>query len=325
MKVSLLENFYAKNILEKDLYVVLNDIRDGRYKSVIDRCRHFSLLGDKEKYKELKVKLPIVTFCGTFKGGRKLNNLDVYNSIMIIDIDGLTKLSVTSVKRNLSLDPYIFAIWISPSGLGLKALVKVDSDVETHKASFDSIKLYLEERYEVEIDSSGSDVTRLCFVSYDEELIINEDSNIYVEKFFDETSKGESKKTKKVQALNKSLTKNAYATEGLNRSEHRKTLSNIIKYLKRNKITITNSFDEWFRVAIAISVTFSYDLGQKYFLLICEQDMEKHDEYASNEILKYCYNNRKMDGSNSITFGTIIFYAQQKGFKLKGGSSNQST
>ncbi len=317
MKVSRFENIYTKAVRQVELLQELDDIKDGKYKYVIERCRKFTAENNHDKYKDLKIKLPIVTFCGTFVDGRKLANLHSYNNIMILDIDYLQKESVESIKKVLENDKYIFSVWLSPSGNGLKALVKIESSPEEHKASFDSLKQYFLDKYKIELDNSGSDVTRLCFVSWDNDLYINKNSEIYADKLeiARAVSKTDNKKNKVPKS--KSLTKSAYATEGLNNREHKKMILLIIKYLKRKNISITSSFDEWFRVAIAIASTFSYDLGEKYYLSLCELDGAKHDELESINILKYCYNNRKLDAPSAISFGTLIYYAKQKGFVTK--------
>ncbi len=313
--VSKFENIFAKSISRKALLEELSHIKKGTYKNIISKCREYIKTNDYDSYKSLKIKLPIVTFSGTFKNGRKLENLDKYNSLMILDIDHVDDSEILDVKEKLKADKYIFSVWLSPSGKGLKALVKLDSSPEDHKASFSSLSQYYSENYNIEIDNSGSDITRLCFVSWDENLYLNQYSEIYTDKLTKEKVYKNSKKAS--VATNKSLIKNAYATEGLNKPEHRKIVQLIIKFLKRKDISITHSFDEWFKVALSISSSFSYDLGEKYFLRICEQDKERHNEMESINILKYCYNNRKLNHPTSITLGTIVFYAKKKGFITK--------
>ena len=314
MKVSRLQNFYTKSIVQSNLLDELIDIKEGKYKSIIEKCRYFTRNKDYDSYKTLKIKLPIVTFCGTFKNGRKLENLDVYNNIMILDIDHIDILTIGDIKNKLIEDKYIYSVWLSPSNEGLKALVKIKSSPEEHKSSFNSLKSYFKKEHNIELDNSGSDVTRLCFVSWDKDLYLNKNSEIYVDKLIEEVVE----KTKSGKStLSKSLNKSAYATEGLNKSEHRKMINLIIKYLKRKELSITNSFDKWLRVALAIASTFSYDIGEKYFLSLCELDKEKHNELESKNILKYCYNNRNLEISSSISLGTVVFYAKEKGFITK--------
>lgn len=315
MKVSRFQNIiYTKSVIQSNLLEELKDIKVGKYKSIIEKCRYFTKNNDYDSYKALKIKLPIVTFCGTFENGRKLENLSNYNSIMILDIDHIDLSMLNNVKEKLAKDKYVYSVWLSPSNEGLKALVKIKSSPEDHKSSFNSLKEYFKIKYNIELDNSGSDITRLCFVSWDENLYINKDSKIYEDKLAD---KIEDKVKSKKSNLNKSLVKSAFATEGLNKSEHRKIISLIIKYLKRKEKSITGSFDEWLRVALGIAGTFSYDLGEKYFLSLCELDKEKHSENESKNILKYCYNNRNLDKASFISFGTIVFYAKEKGFITK--------
>ncbi|WP_435262613.1 BT4734/BF3469 family protein [Tenacibaculum sp. nBUS_03] len=314
MKVSRFQNIYTKSIVQSNLLDELNDIKEGRYKTIIEKCRYFTGKKDYDSYKTLKIKLPIVTFCGTFKNGRKLDNLDVYNNIMILDIDHIDLSTINNIKDKLTKDKYIYSVWLSPSNEGLKALVKINSTPKEHKSSFNSLKEYFKIKYDIELDNSGSDVTRLCFVSWDKDLYLNKKSEVYEDKLIEETvEKVKSKKS----TLSKSLNKSAYATEGLNKSDHRKMINLIIKYLKRKELSITSSFDEWLRVALAIASTFSYDVGEKYFLSLCELDKEKHNELESKNILKYCYNNRNLEMSSSISLGTIVFYAKEKGFVTK--------
>jgi len=292
----------------------LKDIKEGKYKSIIEKCRYFTKNNDYDSYKTLKIKLPIVTFCGTFKNGRKLENLDVYSNIMILDIDHIDLSNTDNIKEKLTNDNYIYSVWLSPSNEGLKALVKINGTPKEHKSSFNSLKEYFKTKYDIELDNSGCDITRLCFVSWDENLYLNTNSEIYTDKLIIEVV-NETKSKKSI--LSKSLNKSAYATEGLNKPEHRKMINLIIKFLKRKDLSITNSFDKWLRVALAIASTFSYDIGEKYFLSLCELDKEKHNELESKNILKYCYNNRNLEMASSISLGTIVFYAKEKGFISK--------
>ncbi|KAB5484500.1 BT4734/BF3469 family protein [Flagellimonas hadalis] len=312
MNVSKFDNIYSKRAIQSELMGELLDIKKGKYKNIIEKCRYFTSKNNYDSYNSLKIKLPLVTFCGTFVNGRKLEHLVQYNNLMILDVDHIEAKDIFKFKREIESDKYTFAVWLSPSGEGLKALVRIDSSPEEHRASFQAIKNYYKLNYNIELDNSGSDVTRLCFVSWDENLYHNNNSEVFTDKFnpIIERKNNRIKTTRK----NVSLTKSAYATEGLNKREHRRIIGQIIKYLKRKELSITNTFDEWFRVAVAIAATFSYDLGEKYYLQLCELDKDKHDEIESKNILQYCYNNRKLDLPSTISFGTIIFYAKEKGF-----------
>ncbi len=144
-------------------------IKSGYYSLVVNPCRE-AFRRNKDEYAKLKSKLPAITFCGLFKGSHKKENLIFYNNLVIVDIDHIPIEQIEDIKEKLFLDKYIFACWLSPSGIGLKALVCVESNPIMHKFCFDRILDYLLANYEIQADVSGSDVCRLCFVSHDEKL-----------------------------------------------------------------------------------------------------------------------------------------------------------
>nr|WP_262602962.1 BT4734/BF3469 family protein [Chryseobacterium taklimakanense] len=63
--------------------------------------------------------------------------------------------------------------------LGIKIFVKVSTNAEQHKETFLKLQRYFEELLAVEIDKSGKDITRLCFFSYDPELYLNTNAEIF--------------------------------------------------------------------------------------------------------------------------------------------------
>lgn len=314
IRITKFQNMTAKTGTSILLFDELKNIKTGTYKSLILKCRAALDSNNEELYGMLKSKLPAVTFCGEFENVRKASELTVYNKLMIIDIDHISSDDLLKIKTILSNDKYILSFWESPSGRGLKCLIKIDSDYEKHKPFFNSLKNYFFNNYEIELDVSGKDISRLCFSSWDENIFFNANAKVYVD-FEEEIEKKSTKKTIN-ETKNISLLKNAFATEGLNKAEDRNTIRQIIKYLTKRNLSITETHDSWLKVAFAIASAFSYDVGEKYFLALCRLDQMKHDEEKSINLLKSSYNNRKLDIDNAITFATIIFFAKNKGFKL---------
>lgn len=302
---------HGKSIL---MYDELKNIKTGAYKNLILKCREALANDDDELYGSLKNKLPAVTFCAEFENIRKASEWTSYNNLMIIDIDHIPNNNLHDIKTILSNDKYILSLWLSPSGRGLKGLIKIDSDYEKHKAVFNSLKNYFFDNYKIELDVSGKDISRLCFSSWDENIFFNPNANIYVD-FLEEDEK-KSSKDSLGQVKKVSLLKSAHATEGLNKTENREMMRKIIKYLAKRNLSITETYDSWLKVSFAIASTFSYDVGEKYFLALCRLDQIKHDEKKSVNLLKSSYNNRKLDIKTSISFATILFFAKSKGFNI---------
>lgn len=164
---------------QKDFLKILEDIKSGTYKNAITYLRK-SLADDKKEAAErAKKSLPAFTPSATFKGGRKMEFLTNYNGLIVLDIDKLEKEKLQQCKTKIRLDDFVFASFVSPSGNGLKILVKVSSDKEQHKETFLELQRYFEELLQVEIDKSGKDITRLCFFSYDPELYLNINAEIF--------------------------------------------------------------------------------------------------------------------------------------------------
>ena len=106
----------------KDVIYYLERIRYGEVKETIEALRAEL---DKPKRDLIKGSLSAVTFCGTFTRRAK-TGLKEASGLAIIDFDKLKTFDdVKLLKDKLSKDPYIFSAWISPSGNGLKALVKI--------------------------------------------------------------------------------------------------------------------------------------------------------------------------------------------------------
>jgi len=157
-----------KNILTTDqphyvsIRAALNRIIEGKSRELIDKIRYEV---DKEKRNELKKQLPCMLFSGEFKQ-RNAAGLIRHSGFICLDFDDMDN------REELATDKYIYACWLSPSGNGVKALVKIP--IEDHYGSF----LALEKRYP-NIDRACKDVSRVCYESYDPELFINEDAEVF--------------------------------------------------------------------------------------------------------------------------------------------------
>ncbi|RTY89647.1 BT4734/BF3469 family protein [Flavobacterium sp. GT3R68] len=312
IKITCFDNMKSTNCRSMLLFEEFGNIKRGKYRDLIVTCRNAVSNGDKNLYAKLKSNLPAVTFCGEFLEGHKVADMVTYNNLMVIDIDNLDINKLQDINQDLRKDKYITALWLSPSGLGLKGIIKIDSDVNKHKAVFNALRIYFLDNYQIELDKSGSDVSRLCFSSWDENLYYNPDGQI----FDDILEVEEVRVAKNLRPTVKQLVgKSAYATEGLNKRDDKILMRDILRFLEKRDISITDNYDAWVKVGLGLSYTFSYDVGETFFLKLCRLDKDKHSEEQSINLLKYCYNKRQLDKTHIISFATIIYYAKQKGFK----------
>lgn len=160
------------NPYQKSVIYALDRIKNGNSKDTIEQLRAMST----EDYNKNKSKLPGVCFNGKFKT-RSEANLILHSGLMILDFDKFESLEETIIfKESICDDKYIFSAWISPSGKGIKALVKIPPEAENHKGYFLAIEKHFNHP---NWDESGKDVSRFCFESYDPELYLNLDSKLW--------------------------------------------------------------------------------------------------------------------------------------------------
>jgi hypothetical protein len=321
MKVSYQKTAFADLSFDMTLDDVLTSIKNENYKRIISELRIMLSLGEVDSYNNHKRKLPGVTFSGTFIKNRKGENLQQYNSVIVLDIDKLSEDELLIFKNNLQEDEFVFAFWESPSQKGLKGLVFISFDIEIndiflfHKIAFKKLVEYFFEKYSIKLDESGSDISRLCFLSSDPNILIKKQSSIFTISQQDVDTHLESIKKSPWKASVKDRVVTSkylyYNAEGKNSPLNRYTIKSITKFLSKRNFSITNSYENWYRIAFAVANSFTLDVGEKYFLRLCQQDKEKYNEVECKNLLINCYETTKLE----INFSTILFFAQQIGYK----------
>jgi hypothetical protein len=176
--ITIFKNF-NEVVEHKTIATILEEIRTGKYKPGIVYLRKSLAEKKEEAYNKAKKSLPAFTPSGKFVGGRKLEFLADYSSCIILDIDKLSAADLQNAKHLANQSEFTFASFISPSGNGLKILVKINSDKANHKDAFLLVQAHYEAILKLEIDKSGKDVTRLCFYSWDENLYLNENAEVF--------------------------------------------------------------------------------------------------------------------------------------------------
>lgn len=130
-------------------------------------------LGEANFADSLKKKLQAFTPSGTFNNGRKAEIIGTYSGFIVLDIDKLSDDQLYNAKNAVQNCQHTYSVFISPSGNGLKVIVPVNSMVTQHKHAYQQVSDYYESLTNLQIDQSGKDVSRLCFMSYDPECYIN--------------------------------------------------------------------------------------------------------------------------------------------------------
>ena len=163
MQVTIFKNVFDKtNPHHIPLQQALERIQNGKSSTLVSKVRD----GDKTK----KQELPVVCFSGEFSS-RSDDALFEHSGFIILDFDHV---DVDSTKRALATDDFIHSCWTSPSGQGVKALVKI-TNPERHRDHFRALIKYFERTHGLELDESGINESRACFESYDPDIIIKDE------------------------------------------------------------------------------------------------------------------------------------------------------
>jgi hypothetical protein len=316
-EISYQDYIQSKNLKKISIAEFLNNIRNEKYGFKIREMRNQLKNNNHDEYERLKKKLPAVTFSGLFNTNRRMNLIIQYNNLCVLDIDHISDDDINRLLLQFNDDPYIFSFWRSPSGKGIKGLIlfkfKIDVDLTNcrhhHKYAFYLLRIYFKETYDVEIDNSGCDITRLCFISADNNLIVKSRTEEFeVNTNNDVIPIKNTPKNSHHKASSSFFTEKEHLFSlGRNRAEHRYKIQRITLFLKKRNLSITNSYEKWYKIAYAISNTFTYDLGKKYYLRLCRLDAASHDEEKSIKMLQYCYMNSK----KVLPFDTIERYFKE--------------
>jgi hypothetical protein len=153
---------------------LLGRMRLGAWQQEIEHGHDILKNQGETAFKKYKETLPCVTFAGTFAPRRLMENVVDPSGLLVGDLDDLA--DIDAVMTALSNDRYVYAAFRSPSWLGLKAIFKADGIIRNdadHKKFFAALERYLQTTYQLKLDPSGKDICRLCYVSYDPEMFIN--------------------------------------------------------------------------------------------------------------------------------------------------------
>ncbi len=164
----------SKELTLKEIYEI---IKSNKYKKIVEDIRK---LPTKKEQDKLKVTIDYITPAGIFKT-RSKSNLKEASGYAPIDIDNIEN-GLKDLKKKLKSDPYITSLFESPRGEGLKAIIKIPVDSENYEGYVISFYYYLEEKYNIPVeslDAATKDISRACFLSWDEDAYFNNDVKEY--------------------------------------------------------------------------------------------------------------------------------------------------
>lgn len=179
---------------ETTLTQCIEEIRNGKYVRLIQRIERLMAEGKEEEANRVKAQLPYRTLTGNYAQRRLAGSLVRYNPVITLDIDKLHPSQVGPLRQKLRKDPHVLASFLSPRRHGFKFFAYLCTayagqlrqstfggvaelsypDLERHHAlMYEACREYYETLLGVEIDTSGKDIGRGFFMSFDVEAYLN--------------------------------------------------------------------------------------------------------------------------------------------------------
>tara|TARA_R110002049_G_scaffold309292_1_gene520338 strand:+ start:2831 stop:3739 length:909 start_codon:yes stop_codon:yes gene_type:complete len=146
------------------LHQIFELITSDKYKGITEKLRAITNVKQARKLKANR--FDYVTFSGVFEK-RNDSSLLQHSNLLTIDFDHLENLQ--ELKTQLLNDEYFETemLFTSPSGDGLKWIIRIDIEEVSHSEYFIAVANYIKHTYNIEVDQSGKDVSRVCFLPYD--------------------------------------------------------------------------------------------------------------------------------------------------------------
>jgi hypothetical protein len=290
------KNIHPKRDLKLvDAYLL---IKGPTYKEVTDEYRW--LMDTKEGKEFKKENFDYCTYSGTFSS-RKDGGLIKHSGLLTVDFDHVA--DVTALKKRLIEDEYLQTelIYTSPSGEGVKWIIKIDLSKGTHREYFEGLASYIKATYSIEIDESGKDVSRACFLCHDADVFINPKylgkGNPKPNKPFDPNewrNKPAPKSEKKVK-------------EAPVFNDTSSQVEELIQQIESRRIDLTTTYSDWIKIGFALADQFG-EQGREYFHRISQM----HSNYSREECDRQYTNCLKSNGSG-VGIGTFFQMCKNEG------------
>lgn len=284
MKVSIYKNSTdTKSTIVEEINAILSGIRSGRWQ---DDCLKIMKEKDEEKRRKLKRKIPGYTISGTFSE-RNGKSLIKHTGLIGIDFDKVE--NINAVFDILCKDEFSYSVFKSASHLGLCAIIKIDAT--KHRESFDGLQQYYFDRYNLTIDPSCKDITRLRYVSYDPELYINEKSKVFKQYL----------KSKEIDDTKIEI------------PHTDKRFGFVLKQIEDKQIDITGDYRQWIKLGFAIGSRYGEN-GLEFFQAISKYS-NKYNKEVCEKQYEYCC--RKYEGNGEpVTIKSFYYIANEFGLEI---------
>lgn len=269
-----------------------------KFKGIAESIRQKATPEERHEYKKLRVhEIPAIAVSGKFEI-RENKGLISPSGLICIDIDHKdntpeTMAKVPEILRSL---PYVCYASKSISGDGYFAIIPIENP-NHFKQHFYAIEDEMK-AYNIVIDKSCKDITRLRFATYDDEYYYNPFANT----FFMEVDVNKDKQVEKVY--------NPQFTSSQSLSDEDKVRYEV-EFIRNNNISLPDDYDTWFKLAMSLNSSLG-EKGRKYFHELSSMS-KKYNRYECDNQYDEVVNHYSEGSEVSLgTFFHIVNNAKTK-------------
>ena len=155
-------------------------IRDGKFKPTVDQMRSMIKLGDKDKARDWKMKLPAAVWAGECRKGRFFKHTTSRTGYAIFDFDDLRDDQIQAARQLLEVFPWIVAVHVTASGRGLRVVANIGIvHIDVYRQAYEQVAERLHEITGLDLDMACKDFARASLASYDPDAYYNPSATVY--------------------------------------------------------------------------------------------------------------------------------------------------
>ena len=181
MKITLFSNLYSKEAQGViDAAEWRDAIRDGKYRTIVEKIRSFIEKGMKDEAREWKMKMPAVVFAGECPMGRFFAKFTERTGWFMFDFDNLTPQQVKAARDLLVVFEWVVMVHVTSSGRGLRVVVNGGMvHIDVYRNAYEKVAERLKALTGLEPDMQCKDFARTSLASYDPDVYYNPKAAVF--------------------------------------------------------------------------------------------------------------------------------------------------
>ena len=188
-------------------------VKEGRWSAEVNGLRTLENPTDEERRDYKADRLPAFLWSGLFSYRRE-TSLRAHSGLVVLDFDHLS-VGADDARERIAAVPGCVGAFVSPGGDGVKALMLLAKEPRAkveHEAAWFASQMRVHLRTGFEVDISGKDMCRACFVSFDPDC--------YIGRFADEDAVSWSVSNYDYKALDRAAGRKSGGAPGVAGSRH---------------------------------------------------------------------------------------------------------